>query len=107
MEMELMKKLVVAIVKFLFEIYKISLKLNVQRIFHHVIYLQQEWLVIGNISSINRAYMGHLLAFEPATQGHKKGPVHRWRAFEVRLLLAHDTSHAPLSAVVVVVEVQK
>jgi len=45
----------------------------------------------------------HLLACEPATQGHKKGPVHRWRAFEVRWLLAHDTSHAPLDAVVVVV----
>jgi hypothetical protein len=47
--------------------------------------------------------MVHLLALEPPTQGDKKGPVHRWRAFEVRLLIVHDTSHAPLSAVVVVV----
>lgn len=36
-------------------------------------------------------------------QGAEERPVHRWRAFEVRLLFAHDTSHAPPAAVVVVV----
>ncbi|MNR20633.1 hypothetical protein D3C85_1374860 [compost metagenome] len=62
----------------------------------------REQVRLGCRVSTGRTWV-HLLAFEPATQGHKKGPVHRWRAFEVRLLLAHDTSHAPPSAVVVVV----
>ncbi|EPJ97072.1 hypothetical protein, partial [Pseudomonas sp. CFII68] len=37
-------------------------------------------------------------------KGKRKGPYHRWRAFEIRVLLAHDTSRPALAVVVVVVE---
>ena len=50
--------------------------------------------------------MVHFLASEPATARHKKGPAHCWRAFEVRFGSAHDTSHGPPCAVVVVVVVE-
>lgn len=36
-------------------------------------------------------------------KGKRKGPYHHWRAFEVRVLWTHDTSHDPPLAVVVVV----
>ena len=37
-------------------------------------------------------------------KGKRKGPYHHWRAFEIRVLLAHDTSRPALAVVVVVVE---
>jgi len=43
------------------------------------------------------------LRLDQRHKGKRKGPVHRWRAFEVRALLAHDTSHDPPWVVVVVV----
>jgi len=38
-------------------------------------------------------------------KGKRKGPYHRWRAFEIRELTAHDTSRPAWAVVVVVVEV--
>lgn len=64
--------------------------------------LNQTYLHIENQQCIHRAF----LACEPAITRHKKGPVHCWRAFEVRLFSAHDTSHGPPCAVVVVVVVE-
>jgi hypothetical protein len=32
------------------------------------------------------------LRFGQRRKGKRKGPYHRWRAFEIRVLLAHDTS---------------
>ncbi|CAI8771187.1 hypothetical protein EMIT043CA1_170089 [Pseudomonas brassicacearum] len=37
-------------------------------------------------------------------KGKRKGPYHHWRAFEIRVLLAHDTSRPALAVVVVAVE---
>ncbi len=44
------------------------------------------------------------LRVDQRRKGKRKGPYHRWRAFEIRVLLTHDTSRPALAVVVVVVE---